>query len=335
MISLMILVTVGLLASSILQIGCGSTGNIVEDTSGQAPKSSGPNGRDLFREALANALSVDENNLSGNFEVDGGAEKLKGEFSGTRMRGNMEINGSMDGVPVSMSMDAIFIGTGTKDKVEEFAKITSLTTSNSLYRQDLQSYFAPAINKWVKSNDDGTPDEPTTFEMDGAFAALNLIDWYAPLVSLSDSDKNIFLTSVDKNNLYEVGNNIEKTQYKGVEARKIQVSINRDALVKVDKEVSDTISKESGFRPSDSKFIDEAFGKNSKLSADVYLATDSARIIGVTVHINFDKPITDSETEAVLYEITASVLVYYKQGPAINPPDSFMTEAEMDALMSR
>ena len=314
--------------------GCGSS----DQAAGQEAASKEATAKDLYREALANALSVDQK-ISGSFNVDSGATKFKGDFSGSpsgndaRVRGTMDISSDARGLPLSMSAELVGIGKGTKDKVDKYLRFTAVTTSRSAYKQKVQETFAPVLNKWVKMNDDSSPDEPSTLEKDGAGAALDLLDFYAPLVSLSDSDKDIFLSSVDRNNLYEVADGIEKTQYKGVEARKVRVSVNKDALLKVEDEVAAAISKESNFEASDPQFIDEVFGKRGKLTANVYLSPDSAKIIGVEIHLDLDKPIDETQFDTTLDKITTSILVNYDRELAIIPPDSFITEDEMNALM--
>lgn len=323
-----------LLIFSMAEIGCGASSN----AAGQATTNE-VGSKDLFRQALANSLSVDSKNLSGSIDVDSGSTKFKGEFSGSpagnnaRMKASLDVNSSMNGVPVSMSAEEIAIGTGVNDKNDVYMRFTSVTTSDSSRRQALEAVFAPVINKWVKTTIGNGSDKPTTFENEGPLAALDLLGFYAPLVSLNDSDKNIFLSSVDKNNVYTVEGGVEQAQYNGAPARKIKVVVDKNAIMNVDKEVSASISKSANYKSSDVSFLGEVFGKSGKLTACVYLSPDAAKIIGVEINLDLDTPIEDNTFHTTLDKIKVSASINYSPGPAIAAPDSYMTEQEMDALM--
>ncbi len=333
----LILLALGLLSFSFMAGGCGSGNSAVKNSTSAESELSA---KDLYRQALENSLSLKDANISGSYSVDSNTEKFKAQFTespGKRtgsLQGSFKVNGYMMNLPMSLSFDMIGVGSMSGNSGDLYMRYTSVTTTETVYSGKVEAVFAPVLNKWVKFNDNNKPQKPTTFENQGALAALDLIEWFMPLVSLSDSDKKIFLSSVDKNTLYNMSNKIEKTTYQGAQARKIQVNIKKEALIQADKEVSASISPAAVFKPSDLTFDNEVFGNSGEISADVYLSADAPRIIGVDIHVSLSAPVRDSSYGETISDATVQAQVNYEHGLTINPPDSFITEAEMDSLLT-
>lgn len=322
---------------SLIQTGCGSSSNASGEAN-TASTSTGSNlsAKQLYRQALAKAVSIHGSKTSGKVEVDSDATKFNGQFTGTagnqRVQGNMDVDMNVRGIPVSISADMIAIGTGKTNQEDLYMKFANISASG-VHKQQLEAVFAPVLNKWVKTNDD-KPDKPTTFENSGELATLDIVSWFLPLESLSDSDRNVFLSSIDRHDLYNVADGVENAQFQGVAARKIKVSIKKDVFAQVDMEIGAAISPASGYKTTDLTFIDEVFGKGGVVSADVYLSSDSQSIIGATVQLKLDKPVKDNSFNTSFNEVSGSMFVDYSQGLTISPPDNFISQAQMDALMS-
>ncbi|MHB8858150.1 MAG: hypothetical protein ACYC6Z_01500 [Thermoleophilia bacterium] len=329
-----LLVSIGV-AALIAISGC-QTSN--EGTASQSA-STAASSQDLFRQALANTLSAASKDVSGSFDIDSGAVKLNAKFAGPasgkngRLQADMEVNSVMQGVPVTMAMQIIAIE--NQGKSDEYAMFKNVSSSESSYKQKIESYFAPAIGKWTKMAGTDHQNQPSTFAKDGPLAVSDLLSVFDPLYSLNEDDQKIFLSSVDKNNLYVVDETIENTQFKGLDARRIRVSINKDAFVNVDKEVSGAVSNASDWKTSDPKYADQVFGKNKTFSADVYLDPNDAIIIGVSLVVDLADPITESAFNTTMSKITASILVDYNRTISIEAPGKFYSQQEMDALMKQ
>lgn len=331
------MLAVGLLSFSFTASGCGSGNSAVKNGT---TADSGLSANDLYRQALENSLSLKDANISGSYTVDSNAEKFKAQFSESPrkrtggLQGSLKVNGYMRNLPISLSVDMIGVGSFPGNPGDLYMRLTSITTSAPVYSGRVEAVFAPILDKWVKTDVNKEPQKPNTFENNGALAALNLTDWFMPLVSLSDSDKKIFLSSVDKNTLFNIPNKIVKTTYQGTQSRKIQVNIKKEALIQADKEVSASISPAAHFKPSDLTFVNEVFGKSDVISADVYLSPDAPRIIGVDVHVSLTAPVKDSGFGETISDVTMQAQVNYEHGLTIKPPDSFITGAELNSLMT-
>ena len=160
-----------------------------------------------------------------------------------------------------------------------------------------------------------------------------MLSVFDPLVSLNADDQMLYLSTIDKYDSYEVAEGIEQTQFDGVAARKIRVSVNRQAFIQVDKELGEGMSADAGFQISDPKYTDAVFGGSDTFSADVYLDPNSATIIGVSLVLTFDTPIVESTFDTTMSRINTSLSVDYTTKKTIEPPASFFTEQQMDSLM--
>ena len=141
------------------------------------------------------------------------------------------------------------------------------------------------------------------------------------------------MNAVDKNGVYESGNNVQVTQFNGVNARKITVSVNKDALMKVDNELSQTLSKDADYKKTPVRFMDQLFGKSDRLSADIYLAPDKPVIIGAVLQVDLDRPVTETEFDTTIDKIRTSLFIDYNRDLVIKAPESSITEQQFDALM--
>lgn len=297
-----------------------------------------PTAQQLYRQSLENAVSVQSQDLFGSFDIDSGDTKVTGEFVGdlggseSRLRADLSVSSESNGVPVSVAAEMISIG--ENDKSENYVRYKSVTSSNALYKPEIESYFAPTLNTWVKlAESSSETTTPTSFTDDGALAAFDALGIFAPVAQLSEADQQVFLSAVDKYNIYQVDEAIESTRYKGIEARKIKVHINKDAFTELEKELSEALSDEAEFEQYETAYVDQLFGKDNKLSADVYLSAKSATIIGVSMEVDLDVPIQESTFDTILDKINASVLIEYNRQATIEAPADTITEEMFNALL--
>src|SRR5690606_23473492 len=218
---------------------------------------------------------------------------------------------STEGIPLSITAEAIGIEEG--DVSESYFRYKSVVSSDPEYGQSLENYFSPAIDKWVKADDDASEDEeePSSFIDQGAMAAFDAIAIFAPITHLSDADREIFFATVDKYNLYQVGEEIENARFKGVEARKVRVSVQEDAFTEFEREASEALSDEANYRKFDSTYTNHLFGKTNSLAADVYIHPETANIIGVDLRIDLSEPIDENAYGTKLDKINTSLLIEY------------------------
>lgn len=301
-----------------------------------------PTPTELYRKSIENAISTQSDEIYGSFDVSSDSTKMRGEFIGSpnsdkgKFRADLDVSFDQDGVPLDLSAEMIIIGKegkNKKDASEGYLKYNSLTTSKTEYKQNVEDYFSPVINKWVKLDNDSKDDKPTNFEEDGPLAAFDTLGIFLPITKLSESDQKIFLDAIDKYNLYQVGDEIDKEKFKGIESRKIRVSVKKDALLEFEKEVSEKLSDDAGFEKFDAKFVDRLFGKDNEFSADVYFDLEESKIIGADIEIDLDKPIKEAEFNTSVDEVSTSILIEYDRKLNIEAPKGAITQSEMSALL--
>lgn len=336
-----LLVIAGAVAAYFVFLNEPAAGEATADASrtGTAAGESSPS-EELYRQALAAAVdfpSTEE--ISGSFDVDSGDTRFKGEFIASpgnwdkgNIRGEVEIKSSIEGIPVIMAAELIAIEDG--DRPDGYVKYMSVTSPDIAYKQQVEDFFAPALDKWTKMADDGDEDDGDGFDEDGAMAAMSLVDIFFPVSTLSSADREVFLSAVDSNDLYQVGEDIETTQYQGAAARKITVTIDKDTLLACDREINEAISEDADFESLDTDFIDQVFGDSDSLSADVYLSQDAASIIGVSLNLKLDPPIDETVFDTTLKKIKVNISILEDGQLTIEAPSSFITEKELDALMA-
>lgn len=303
-----------------------------------------PTSTELYRKSIENAISIKSDELYGSFDVSSDSTKMRGEFIGSpnsnegRLRADLDVSFEQDDVPLDLSAEMIIIGKedeNKKDASEGYLKYNSLTTSNAEFKQNVEDYFSPVINKWVKLDNDNDEDKPTSFEEDGALAAFDTLGVFLPITKLSESDQKIFLDAIDKYNLYQVSDKIENERFKGIESRKVRVSVKKDALLEFEKEVSETLSDDADFEKFDVKFVDQLFGKDNEFSADVYFDLDEPKIIGASIEIDLDEPVKEAEFNTSVDKVSTSILIEYDRKLTIEAPKGTITQTEMSTLLNR
>lgn len=294
----------------------------------------------LYTEALKHSVSRSQTDeVYGSFDVDAGDSIVSGELIGDvqgengRMRATMEVDSYSDEVPISMTAEMIIIAEGSKS--EQYMRYRSLSSSDVEYRDAVESYYAPVMDSWVAIEDteDETEDEPMSFEEDGALAGMDALGIFLPLTGLSAEDQDVYLNAIEKYQLYSVDKTIESSRIKGIEARKLRVTVAKDVFKEFESEIAEALSDEAGYRKSDGLFVDQLFGNDDKLIADVYLDTAEPRIVGVEFAVKFDEPIHETTFDTTLETVKVSMLVQYDRSLTIEAPAKTITEDEMSALL--
>jgi hypothetical protein len=291
---------------------------------------------ETYKQALSDAVSMNNDQLYGSFDIKSENTKFKGEIEGDingkngKARGDLVVDGKQDDVPITVDAELIVIET---DKSEAYVKYNSVTSKDAQYNANVVSYFEPALNKWVKFTNE-EEEKPTSFEEDGALASLDATAIFMPFTNLNEADKAKYVEVLNKYTVYTVEENIEDTQFKGLDARKFTVSVNKQAYEEFERELDSVLSTDSEFERLDSKFIDQLFGKDSILSANVYLKPKQAMIIGSEIAINLDDAVTETTFGSTVDKIDISVLIEDNRKANISVPSSSISEEEFQNLLS-
>lgn len=301
-----------------------------------------PSSKDIYLSAVSDAVSRDSGELYGSFDVDSENTNFSGELLGDlqskerRLRADISVSSVLDGT-VPMSLKGELIAIEENEISEGYLKYESVTSSNSTYRQNLEGYFAPVINKWIKLGEKKIEkgERSVTFEEDGALAAFELTSVFAPVAGLNKNDQEVFITAVKEYSLYEIDETIENTRIKGMDARKVKVSIQKDVFLDFEKEVNRNLSEDAEFQVFDSEFVDQVFGSDDMVTADVYLSEDEAVIIGVEYDIDLDEPVIESSFETRVERISVSFFIEYNQDTTIDKPKNAITTEQMGQLLTR
>ena len=294
----------------------------------------------VYMNALERALTTQEKEPYGTFDLNSGDIQMRGEFKGDvagesgDIRGDFDINFELDGIPIQTSIEIIGIEGETS---ESYLRYKSLTSDDAEYGDAVEEYFNPVLGKWLKADEDDTDDEdsPWNLEEDGPIGVFGALGIFFPLSNLSDADREIYLGAIEKYNLYDVDSAIESQRFKGIETRAITVSVKEDAFVEFDKEMSERLSADANFERSDTAFIDDMFGKNNTLTAQIYLDTEEDRIIGIEQVIELNRTITETEFDTSFDKVKYSLLVDYDRPLSIEAPKDYLTEDQFDALLSQ
>lgn len=296
---------------------------------------------ELYRQSVESALSMQGDELRGSFVVDSPDAQLKGELFGdlrtgdARMRVDFDMKGTIEDVALSAATEMIVIEKG--DLVENYVKYKSVTSPNREFNQALKDQFAPVVGKWFKQATDDKDDNPTSFEDNGVVAAFSAVNIFAPFQAppYGEADKKVFLSALDSYSPYQISGEAQETVFKNNQARKIVVTGRKDAFRKFDQELKDKLSKEADYKGFEAAFIDQLFGVDNELEADVYLSSDSAQIIGVNLKIDLDEPIEDPAFNSVIDKVSVSFLLEPNSTFTIEAPKDAMTEAQMQRLLSQ
>lgn len=291
---------------------------------------------EIYKQALTNAVSVNGDQFYGSFDINSENTKFKGEIEGDingkngKARGDLVVDGKQEDVPITTEAELIVV---EGDKSESYVKYNSVTSKNAEYNANVVAYFEPVLNQWVKfTNDD--EDKPTSFEEDGALASLDATAIFMPFTDLNDTDKAKYIEVLNKYSVYTVDEKVEDTQFKGIDSRKFVVSVNKQAYEEFERELDSVLSSESEFERLDSKFIDLLFGRDNTLSANVYLKSKEAVIIGSEIAINLDEAVTESSFGSTVDKVDISVLLEENRKANITIPTTIMSEEEFQNLLS-
>lgn len=299
-----------------------------------------PTSSELYRTAITKAINVKSESAYVSFDIDSGNSKLKGEFVGdlsgdnVRMRADIDVKTFSNGIPLTISAE--LIGISRDEKTDAYVRYKSVSTTDTKYAATIVNYFAPVIGKWENTSKGDKEEKkiPTTFESDGGVAIFNAIGIFAPISSLSDTDQKVYLSALDKYNIFNVDKEIEKAQFKGIDSRKLEVSVKKDAFTEFEKEVSQSLSAEAKYDRLDSKFVDQLFGKNDILRATVSV-DNKGNIIGVEVKVDLEAAVTETSFNTTINSVEASVLVEYGRKMTIEAPKDAISEKEYNSLLGQ
>lgn len=219
------------------------------------------------------------------------------------------------------------------EQSEQYMRYKSVTSSDQSVNAAVAAIFKPTLDKWVKA-EPSDDDSASTFETEGALASMDIFDIFAPVAALSQPDQSAYLQAVDKYELYSVNKQITPTRYKGVAARQIRVSINKDALLEFDSEVSQSLSKAANYQRLDSQFVDEFFAGKDTYAANVYI-NNANKIIGVALDIDLKQPVTEQSFSSKVDKVSASMLFEYDRPYTITEPAGAISEDEFNNLLGQ
>jgi hypothetical protein len=272
------------------------------------------------------------------FNVDSDAAKLRGEASGNlagtsgKTRMDMDITSETDSGPMTTAVEVMSLV--EEEKTDYYFRYKNVSAKDPLASQQLSAYFKPVLGKWIRT--DVTEEEENrtaSFQEDGASAMLEALAMYAPVASLNDKDRQTYLAAINKYGLYQVENQIENTRFRGIEARKLLVSINKETLIEFERELSSTMSEESRFQRSDTQFIDQLFAGQPTLTSEVYVAPNTDQLVGVAMNVDLQEPVMESSFNSVVDKLSASMLLDYGRKLNVTAPQQSITEAEFEALL--
>lgn len=293
----------------------------------------------LYREAVANALATTAEEPYGALTIETENIDLNGEFKGLVTGGDgsgkfeFKTESSFDGIPVKLSAEMLSLTENDKDNT--YFRYRSISTDNEQFSGLLNEYFEPVINVWTKAPDTEDEEDATSFEDDGPLAVVSLLGMYAPITNSSEKDQQTYLSLMDKYDLYQVGETVEETTFKGTDARKLQVSIKKEALLAFEKEAVQQLSEDEDYEQLSEEFVDQAFGESGILRADVYLSPDEAVITGVYLETELSEEVQENAFETKMREISSSLLIDYDRDFKVEAPTDAVSEEAFSQLLSQ
>lgn len=298
-----------------------------------------PTASELYRTSITKAISIDAKTqpyLS--FDIRAGDQTYKGQAKGDIAGDNSMVSLDFDvkttSDDVSMQLRAQAITIATKGKPDEgYVRYTSISSPDESYAQYIDDYFRASNDKWVKMSDTNNEDKPTSFEDDGPIAVFDFVGVFTPIFSLNAGDREIFLKAIEKYHLYTLSETIEQSQFRGIQVRKLQVSIRKDDFMEFEKEVSQSLSKEADFTRLDDDFVDQAFGADNQLRADVYIDAKKPVIVGVDMNVKLLKPVTENTFQTTIGTISTSVLIDNSRNFTVEAPKDYISQDQYNALL--
>lgn len=303
-----------------------------------------PTPTELYRQSIINAISNQSETLYSSIEIESDGTKLQGESILRPDQGDNRFKVSLDQsyefhtIPVNSSTEVIVISKENGDKkddlshVETYTKLKSITSPDTEYKQGIEDLYLPLINKWVKSDGAKHKDNIMSLETSGALAVASVMELFLPVSPMDENDQKIFIETIDKYNLYQVGNDIQREQFKGIDARKVNVSVNKDAYLELIKELSERLSDGDDFKKPNQKLIDDLFGQDNQLSADVYFDLKQPKIIGAHADIVLDEAVTETKYNTKIQQISFTVMIEHGRELTIETPEGAIDESEVISL---
>lgn len=294
-----------------------------------------PSAESLYKESIEEALRAGDQDIFVSFHIDSKNAKYRGNgqlVSSTdeiKVRANMDVSAEFDGIPAQIVAEMISI---EGDSQDSYLRYKSVDSDGSEFSDLLVDYFKPALNKWVRISAD-EEDGPVSFEEQGALATMSVANIFMPFGELDQDGQDSFLDLADKYNLYIVDEEVESTTFKGVNARKVSVSIEKDPFIEFQNELESQLSSDNEFEKFKTAFIDDLFGSNDKLSADVYVDAESAQIVGLELDIEVDESVEHTAFNVAVGRVKASFLIDRSRSSSIEAPSNYITEDEFNALL--
>lgn len=286
----------------------------------------------LYESSFENSIYSDSKKQAYiSFDIKSDNMTLEGEATGNvsgsegSMQSNILIQSSSQGVPLSMDVD-MRVPSAKEKKV--YMKYNKVSSSDPTYGPYISSLFDSISGKWIQTSNDDTTDTASDFSKDGPTAVFDIAGLYVPLTSLNAKDKTTYLNGIHKYHLFTVGDDVKETTFKGVSAREIKVTIDKDALKQFDKDMASSLSKDADYQSMSTKYINDFFGDKQTFTANVYLHPDQEKITGIAYDVNFAQEMTDTTFDVSTKSIKTSLLIDYNRKLVVEVPKDYMSEQQ-------
>ena len=298
-----------------------------------------PSPEKLLKETLKEAMSTDVKNVYLSLDINAINEKytgeLKGDISGEESKMKFELGAKTyfdlaKQEPVDIKLEVI----EKRDKEDEDGHMRFTSISSPVREVDYYTkyIFGGVIEKWIEFDyteaADTNTDNIPSFREEGGLASLYLIDPIIPMGNYNEKDQKNFFDLAEKYNLYKTSEEVEESLFKGIDARKIDITISKDSLKELQNEAKQTLPEESGYQTLDSSLLDEIFGASNEMVVELYVKKDKPKLIGINYQINLSQPIEAGIFQASIQKITTNIFIEYDRELILDMPQSYLTEEE-------
>lgn len=286
----------------------------------------------LYREALVNSISQNDD-IRGTFEVESDNVKFDGKFGSSPKALHSKIAGTITAEEGESSTSIIEImGLQQKDKIESYLNFRSIGAAN-VEDQILADVYKPIVGKWAKFSGTSSDVKSPSFEDHSFLAALDILGVFTGFGAIDQKEQQAYVSALDQFKPFAVDKKVEKAKFKGQDARKLKVTINKETFKKFDEAAAKGINNKDVYQEFEDDFIDDFFGNNSDLTADVYLDTKKSIVVGVELNLKLKDEITDSYSSTPIKDIKATVSLQPGKETEIKAPESFISEEEFRRLL--
>lgn len=293
---------------------------------------------EIYAEARANAIRTDSSPIYMSFEAEDSSISVKGESNADlngdngKMRADMFIDVESDGVPIKLGMELMAFG---KDgKTTQYSRIKSVSSRDAYYDGMLRSYYASVINKWQKYASEEDEDDENLFSGNGSIDLLNIMGVFMPVANLSQADKDIYLDTVAKYDLYTLPEKVEQATFKGKDVRKMTIGVSKDVLLEVDNELASKLSDEADYKRTPVRYLDLVFGDSNVMNADVYFDKEKNEFAGMDLKATLKEPVRLETWGSTIQDVSATILIDASRDLKLEEPKGALTEEQYSKLMN-